>query len=154
MRITKIVAILIFGLVVIAGGCSSPAPVPPEPVMPTMPDMPPPVPTPVTPVPAPPTPAPPPVTPVTTPPTPPPAVQGPYDIWIPGNSFSPATLTVSPGTKVTWTNKDGNLHTVTSGLFDAYLAYGQSFSYTFTERGIFTIYCKPHEEMSGKIIVE
>lgn len=144
MRITRVIAILLIGLLVIAGGCSSPAPVPAAPSMPTMPNMPvPPVPTPVppTPVPAP------------TPPSPP-AVQGPYDIWIPGNAFSPTTLTVPLGTKVTWTNYDGNPHTVTSGLFDSgLLGYGQSFSYTFTDNGTYNYYCKPHEEMSGKVIV-
>lgn len=153
MRITRIIVILLIGLLVIAGGCSSPAPVPTEPAMPTMPNMPvPPVPTLPPPTPAPPTP----VTPVPAPPTPasPPAVQGPYDIWIPGNSYSPVTLTVPVGTKVTWTNKDGNPHTVTSGLFDSYLGYGQSFSYTFTDRGTYNYYCKPHDEMSGKVIVE
>src|SRR3954451_4443487 len=29
-------------------------------------------------------------------------------------AFSPASLTVKAGTKVTWTNKDGDAHTVTS----------------------------------------
>ena len=165
MRITRIIVILLIGLLVIAGGCSSPAPVPTEPAMPTMPNMPvPPVPTLPPPTPTPPTPAPAPTTPPAPPtpapapptPTPPPAVQGPYDIWIPGNTFNPITLTVPVGTNVTWTNKDGNPHTVTSnnGLFDSFLAFGQSFIYTFTERGSFSYYCKPHDEMSGKVIVE
>ena len=177
MRITRIIAIPLIGLLVIAGSCASPiAPVPSTPAPPIQPELPtpvpappapltpapaPPPPTPITPAPPPPTPitpAPPPITPVTPPPTPPtpPAVQGPYDIWIPGNSFSPTILTVPVGTKVTWTSKDGNQHTVSSndGLFEVFLGYGQSFSYNFTDRGTYNYYCRPHDEMSGKIIVE
>ena len=157
MRITKIIAISLIGLLVVAGACASPVvpapPPPPPPPTPTTPANPPPI-TPVTPAPPSITPVTPPPTPPT--PTPPPAVQGPYDIWIPGNSFSPITLTVPLGTNVTWTNKDGNPHTVTSnnGLFDSFLAFGQSFSYTFTDRGTYNYYCKPHDEMTGKIIVQ
>ncbi len=138
MRIAGIIAIPLVGLLVIAGACASPAPAPTVPVTPVTPTMP------TSPAPAPPT-----------PPTPS-AVQGPYDIWIPGNAFNPTILTVPLGTKVTWTNKDGNPHTVTSnnGLFDSFLGYGQSFSYTFTDRGTYNYYCKPHDEMSGKVIVE
>ncbi|MDO8715880.1 MAG: hypothetical protein Q7J73_03610 [Dehalococcoidales bacterium] len=91
MRITRIIAILLIGLLVIAGACSSPV----APVSPT------PIPTPTIPAPAPPTPTTPAL--VTPPPAPatPKAVQGPYDIWIPGNAYSPTTLTVPVGTKVT-----------------------------------------------------
>ena len=50
-------------------------------------------------------------------------------------SFSPATLTVSVGTKVTWTNNDTVTHTVTAvqGAFDSNdLSPGNTFSFTFT----------------------
>ncbi|MGE5420140.1 MAG: plastocyanin/azurin family copper-binding protein, partial [Chloroflexota bacterium] len=45
----------------------------------------------------------------------------PNEILIQGSSFSPATITIQAGTKITWRNKDGMTHTVTSdsGIFDS-----------------------------------
>jgi plastocyanin len=59
-------------------------------------------------------------------------------------AFSPSPLNVQLGTKVTWTNSDSALHTVTSGkgtadnVFDSKsLAPKKSFSFTFTKEGTF-----------------
>lgn len=59
-------------------------------------------------------------------------------------AFSPSPLNVRPGTKVTWTNSDSALHTVTSGegtadnVFDSKsLAPKKSFSFAFTKEGTF-----------------
>lgn len=71
-------------------------------------------------------------------------------------TFSPATLTVSVGTKVTWTNKDSVTHTVTAdqGAFDSDdLSPGHSFSFTFTKAGTYTYHCKIHASMTATIIV-
>lgn len=79
------------------------------------------------------------------------------EIWIWAREFRPNTLTVSVGTKVTWTNKEAEDHTVTSskaGLFDGGLGPYGSFSYTFTEPGSFEYYCGPHNQMTGVIIVK
>ena len=49
--------------------------------------------------------------------------------------FTPASLTVPAGTAVTWTNKDGTLHTVTSSakaFASDGLDQGDTFSYTFS----------------------
>ena len=124
-----------------------PAPLPTTAPAPTTPPAPPPTtaPAPTTP------PAPPP----TTAPTPIP-MPGPNNIWMPGDKYVPATLTVPVGTLVTWTNKDPDVHTVTSyaGLFDSGpLSWGQTFSYNFTQPGSFDYYCSTHLEMTGKIIV-
>jgi plastocyanin len=114
------------------------------------------VPTPTTPT------APTPTTP-TTPTSPtiptPPAVRGLYDILIPGREFSPSTLIVPVGAKVTWFNRDGEQHTVTSDsnpkLFNGPINPGGSFSYIFTQSGNFSYYCEPHsDQMSGVIIVK
>jgi plastocyanin len=72
-------------------------------------------------------------------------------------SFSPANITVSVGTKVTWTNKDSVTHTVTSdtGLFDSgQLSPGSTFSYTFNNKGVFNYHCTIHATMHGTVTVE
>ncbi|MBU6371069.1 MAG: cupredoxin family copper-binding protein [Patescibacteria group bacterium] len=71
-------------------------------------------------------------------------------------SFSPATLAVPAGTKVTWTNGDAVEHTVTANnsLFDSKpLAPGQSFSYTFTTAGSVAYHCAIHPMMTGTVVV-
>jgi len=70
--------------------------------------------------------------------------------------FSPKTLTVAAGTKVTWTNKDKANHTVTfkKGPGDlGNLDEDQHRSATFRKKGTFTYVCTLHFNMRGKIIV-
>lgn len=85
--------------------------------------------------------------------------------------FMPKDLQVSVGTKVTWTNSDAILHTVTSGTrradaqgqpvdvrkdgrFDLQLdGKGQSGSYTFTDTGTFTYFCDRHPGMDAAVTV-
>ena len=76
------------------------------------------------------------------------------------NYFSPAQITVEPGTTVTWVQNGSNPHTTTSydGLWDSGIiagGSGQAFSYTFTEPGTYTYFCRPHEAqgMVGTVIV-
>lgn len=69
-----------------------------------------------------------------------------------GGFFDPATLNVAPGDEVTWTNEDSMPHTVTSTWdggksFDITLKGGESFTWTFTDEGSFTIHCRPHAYM-------
>lgn len=91
--------------------------------------------------------------------------------------FEPATLTVSVGDTVTWTNETDESHAVTSmsygpnsfgsGGFDsesqargsltqALIAPGADYSFTFTAAGTYEYTCIPHEDqgMKGKIVVE
>lgn len=71
-------------------------------------------------------------------------------------AFVANALTVKVGTTVTWTNKDTARHTVSSdtGVFESGLfGKGESFSYTFTEVGVFPYYCAPHPYMKGTITV-
>jgi predicted lipoprotein with Yx(FWY)xxD motif len=72
-------------------------------------------------------------------------------------AFSPQTITVAPGTTVTWTNKDSQDHTVTSDS-DAWpdsgnLATNKTFSHTFANAGTYTYHCALHPYMTGKVIV-
>ena len=72
----------------------------------------------------------------------------------------PANTDVAKGTKVTWTNKDGTGHTVTSGTaptkdgkFDGQLPAAGTFSYTFADTGTYTYFCSIHTTMTGTITV-
>jgi plastocyanin len=78
-------------------------------------------------------------------------------VTIENYTYIPATATVAVGTTITWTNQDSVKHTVTerNKLFDSgLLAKGESFSYTFTEKGEYDYYCTLHPYMTGKVIVE
>ncbi|MBT3362656.1 MAG: DUF4382 domain-containing protein [Chloroflexi bacterium] len=80
-----------------------------------------------------------------------------FEIEIDDFEFSPATLTVSVGATVTWTNMDGVAHTVTADdqTFDSgNMSDGATFSYTFTIAGQFDYICKIHPSMQGEITVE
>jgi plastocyanin len=74
-------------------------------------------------------------------------------------TFEPATLTVAPGTQVTWVNKDDEPHTATSSekpkRFDSgVLDTAQAYSFVFSEAGSFTYFCKLHPHMTGVIVVK
>ncbi len=79
-----------------------------------------------------------------------------------GTSFSPATITISPGTTVRWVAADG-AHTVTpddpgqTGAWtSADLVPGSPFEHTFTAAGTFDYHCVPHEAfgMTGQVVVQ
>jgi plastocyanin len=72
-------------------------------------------------------------------------------------AFSPASLTVKVGTKVTWTNNDSTAHTVTAdqGAFDSQTVDpGGTFSFTFNHAGTFTYHCAIHSSMTATITVQ
>ena len=81
----------------------------------------------------------------------------PYQIDIDSFSFSPATLTIPVGAKVTWTNKDDVPHTVvsTNNTFphSPALDTEESFSYAFARAGTYEYYCSVHPKMLGKVVV-
>lgn len=72
-------------------------------------------------------------------------------------AFQPATLTISKGTKVTWTNTSEAPHTVTSdtNAFNtpSSLQQNQTFSMTFTTAGTFAYHCSIHPYMKATITV-
>lgn len=92
----------------------------------------------------------------TTPTTTPTQTQG-NAVSIQNMAFSPATITVSVGTTVTWTNNDTTAHTVISdtGAFSSgTLGSGGAFSRNFSTAGTFPYHCSIHPEMKGTVIVQ
>jgi plastocyanin len=70
--------------------------------------------------------------------------------------FSAATLAVPAGTTVVWTNRDEELHTVTSAervFASPGLDAGETFAFTFTTPGTFRYYCALHPHMTGTVVV-
>ena len=101
---------------------------------------------------------------------------GDGDVFTIGLKFMPTDITVHVGDTVTWRNGETIGHTITSGawgdvnestglrgtqtpdgLFDHDLAPmgspGDTFSFTFTEAGVFPYYCQPHKTMNATVTV-
>lgn len=79
----------------------------------------------------------------------------PVTVEITGFAFVPATVTISKGTTIIWTQQDSFPHTVTgTGLDSGSLGKGQTFSYTFNEAGTFNYICSLHTSMKGTVIVQ
>jgi plastocyanin len=79
------------------------------------------------------------------------------EVFIQGSAFDPSTITVSAGTTITWTNKDGMTHTVTSntGLFDSgSISNNGTYSHTFNAAGTFPYKCTIHTTMTASVIVK
>jgi plastocyanin len=71
--------------------------------------------------------------------------------------FAPASLTVSVGSTVSWTNKDDEPHTVVSdtSLFrSGALDTDESFSFRFDKPGTYHYACSIHPRMVGTIVVQ
>jgi len=78
-------------------------------------------------------------------------------VSIDGFAFSPASVSVSVGDAVNWTNaQPGVVHTVTAddGSFDSgRLSTGQSFAMTFAVAGAVAYHCAIHPTMHGAVVV-
>jgi plastocyanin len=83
------------------------------------------------------------------------------------NFYDPATVTISAGDSVVWTNNGQAPHTVTAddgsfdsspdcpGNIDECMQSGDTYSHTFGSAGTFTYYCKVHGQgMSGTVVVQ
>ena len=82
-------------------------------------------------------------------------------VTIKGFAFSPATLEITKGTVVTFTNNDSATHTVTSGAnrtkdgkFDKQLSGSTEDSVTFDTAGTFEYFCTIHSSMKGTVTVK
>lgn len=77
------------------------------------------------------------------------------EVWVGDHEFYPTIKTIPLGTELTWINREGRDHTVTSatGLFDWGLTAGEKISYIFDKPGVYEYYCIPHDGMTGQIIV-
>lgn len=79
------------------------------------------------------------------------------EVIIKDMAFTPATITVTPGTRITWTNTDAVEHTVSSdlGLFDSGpIDAGETYSQIFAMTGTFPYHCLIHTLMTGTVIVK
>lgn len=81
---------------------------------------------------------------------------GANEVYIENMKFSPSTITVTVNTTVTWINKDGMAHTVTTDtdLFDSgSIADGKSYEHTFSTAGTYSYKCSFHSSMTGTVVV-
>ena len=82
---------------------------------------------------------------------------GPNEIGIDNFSFTPPTLTVKAGTKVTWINNDDVPHLIVNvqSKFkpSPVLDTDQRFSATLTKPGTYNYFCSLHPKMQGVVIV-
>jgi plastocyanin len=74
-------------------------------------------------------------------------------------AFGPGAITVAPGTKVTWTNRDDDPHTVVSAdeprvFKSGALDTDDSFSFTFDKPGTYRYFCSIHPHMTGAVVVQ
>jgi len=72
-------------------------------------------------------------------------------------AFTPATLTVSAGTSVTWKFDDSTQHTVTAddnSFTSAALGGGQTYMHTFGTTGTLAYHCSIHPFMKGSVEVK
>lgn len=72
-------------------------------------------------------------------------------------SYSPSSLTVAKGTKVTWTNNGSALHTVTGTSggpnSNGNISPGGTYSFTFDTAGTFSYRCGNHASMQASVTV-
>jgi plastocyanin len=93
----------------------------------------------------------------------PPAPAATLHVSIVDFAFSPAAITVTAGTTVTWTNTGSAIHSVTSdtGAFDSSpscpggpcISPGSSYSHLFSQAGRFSYHCRVHPFMTGTVVV-
>lgn len=78
-------------------------------------------------------------------------------VRINGMRFEPSSITVKPGTTVTWVHDSNMPHTITGeidGLRSSVLYSGQQYSHTFDASGSYNYACDFHPSMKGSVIVE
>lgn len=78
-----------------------------------------------------------------------------HTVIIESMRFTPQTLTVRRGDRVTWVNKDLFPHTVTAaGKFDSHeIAAGASWTYVAAKAGEYDYVCTLHVGMTGRLEV-
>lgn len=87
-------------------------------------------------------------------------------VFMQSTAFNPSTRTVATGTTVTWSNKDGFAHTVTSSsvpsgaqsFSSGNLGGGATFQVTFSTAGTYQYFCSIHgtatSGMRGTVVVQ
>jgi plastocyanin len=84
---------------------------------------------------------------------------GTAEIPIVNFTFTPATLTVAPGTAVTWVNNDEEPHNVVSAgqprVFRSEgIDGGEKYTYVFDKAGTYKYICTIHPRMHGTVVVQ
>jgi plastocyanin len=75
-------------------------------------------------------------------------------IYINENGFEPEKITIQKGETITWVNHDVKGHRLNFGDFKSKLiSPSESYSHTFTEKGIFVYSDEFSPEFVGKVIV-
>ncbi len=82
---------------------------------------------------------------------------GEASIHIDNFAFTPASITVAPGTTVTWENGDDIPHSVVASDKTTFrskvMDSEEKFSFTFKTAGTFEYFCALHPHMKGSIVV-
>jgi plastocyanin len=84
------------------------------------------------------------------------AAPGNVAVDITGFAFTPREVTVAPGTRIVWLNRDQAPHTVTSNdksFASKGLDTDDTFEHTFSAEGDFTYICTVHPFMTGVVHV-
>ena len=84
------------------------------------------------------------------------AASTPVTVEVKEFKFMPGSVTVPPGTTVTWRNADETPHTITStdGVFgSSALENAGTFAYTFSTPGTYHYFCKLHPHMHADVVV-
>ncbi len=69
--------------------------------------------------------------------------------------FDKQEIKIKEGTIVVWTNYDSAPHTVDGeGLDSGTISKGESWTHTFTTKGLYDYYCSYHPSMTGNVVVE
>jgi plastocyanin len=80
------------------------------------------------------------------------------EVVIEKHAFSPKSVTIPVGGKITWINRDSAPHTITAAGIESkkspVLKQGQSVSDTFSNPGTFPYACSIHPDMTGTVIVK
>jgi plastocyanin len=79
------------------------------------------------------------------------------EIKIDNFSFTPPTLTVKTGTRITWTNGDDIPHNVVSddqSFKSKVLDTDEKFTFMAGKPGTYSYFCSIHPKMTGKVVVE
>jgi plastocyanin len=85
------------------------------------------------------------------------APAGTAEIAIKNFKFVPPSLTVAPGTAVTWVNNDEEPHNVVSpdrSFRSKAIDGGEKFTAVFDKPGTYKYLCAVHPQMRGEIIVK
>jgi plastocyanin len=76
------------------------------------------------------------------------------NVSIQNSAYNPASVQISTGDTVKWTNMDSSAHTVTGSIFKSGNIYkGQSYQFQFTKPGTYNYTCTIHPTMKGTVTV-